>query len=175
MKYRERGGTCVFSPRSVDAFASCLSKLYKTASEDSYIKDMQINVILAELLSLIMKESWHPENKKKTGKTETVVQVKQYMDEHYAEKITLDNLAEKYYVNKFYLTRLFHSRYDTTIIEYLSGVRINEAKRLLRFSDLTIEEIGERIGIENPNYMSRLFSKVEGVSPSEYRKIWRGK
>lgn len=173
-KYKERGGSCVFKSQNTQSIESCLSRLYMMASNDSYIRDMLINQILAELLSFIMQESWHPENKKKSGKSETIIQVKRYLDQHYNEKITLDKLAEKYYINKFYLTRLFRSRYDTTINEYISEVRINEAKRLLRFTDLSIEEIGEKIGIADSNYMSRLFSKVEGVSPSEYRKLWKG-
>ena len=174
-KYRDRGGDCVFHPNDPDAFSRCLSTLYTTASAESYTRDMQLNVNLAELLSLIMKESWHPENKKTTGKMETVVLIKQYLDEHYSEKITLDTLSDRYYVNKFYLTRLFRSRYDATITGYLSSLRINKAKHLLRFSDLTIEEIGEKVGIPDPNYMSRLFSKIEGMPPSEYRKTWKGK
>ncbi|WP_425349065.1 helix-turn-helix domain-containing protein [Galactobacillus timonensis] len=97
------------------------------------------------------------------------------MDEHYPEKITLNNLAEKFIINKYYLTRLFRNRYDTTIIEYLSAVRINEAKRLLRFSDLTIEDVGKKVGITDSNYMSRMFSKIEGVSPAQYRKAWKGR
>lgn len=173
-KYLERGGSCVFRPQDPDSFSDCLSTLYETANSESYTRDMQLNVKLAELLSLLMAESWHPENKKTTGKMETVVLIKQYLDEHYCEKITLDSLSEKYYVNKYYLTRLFRSRYDTTINGYLSSLRINEAKRLLRFSNLTIEEIGRRVGISDPNYLSRLFSRIEGISPSEYRKTWKG-
>lgn len=173
-KYKERGGSCVFKSQNFQAIDTCLSTLFKIASRDSYIRDMLINQTLAELLSFIMQESWHPENKKKSGKSETIAQVKHYIEEHYFEKITLDKLADKYYINKFYLTRLFRNRYATTINEYLSEVRINEAKRLLRFTDLSIEEIGEKIGIADSNYLSRLFSKIEGVSPSEYRKLWKG-
>jgi AraC family transcriptional regulator of arabinose operon len=173
-KFLERGGTCVFRPDDIMVFSGCLSELYEAASAENYTRDMQINVILSKLLSLIMAESWHPENKN-PGKMETVVEVKQYLDEHYPKKISLNLLSEKFYVNKYYLTRLFRSRYDTTITGYLSKIRINEAKRLLRFSDLTIEEIGAKIGIADPNYLSRLFSKIEGISPSEYRKTWRSK
>ncbi|MDD6691937.1 MAG: AraC family transcriptional regulator [Lachnospiraceae bacterium] len=175
-KYRERGGSPVFHPKDLSPFVSCLEALYAAAGSDDYIRDMRINEILARLLCLLMEESWHPENGSSQGtKTETAVLVKEYLDGHYSQKITLDGLASRYFVNKYYLTRIFKDRYGTTIMGYLSSLRIGEAKRLLRFTDLTLEAIGVRVGIPDANYLSRLFAKVEGVSPSVYRRSWQGK
>ena len=56
--------------------------------------------------------------------------------------------------------------------DYLTSVRITEAKKLLRFTDKTTEEIAENIGINGAAYFSRLFKRVEGVSPKEYRAMW---
>lgn len=174
-KYRERGGSPVFHPRDLSPFVSCLEALYAAAGSDDYIRDMRINEILARLLCLLMGESWHPENGGSQGtKTETAVLVREYLDGHYAERITLDDLAGRYFVNKYYLTRIFRDRYGTTIMGYLSSLRISEAKRLLRFTDLTLEAIGQRVGIPDANYLSRLFTRVEGVSPSIYRRSWQG-
>ncbi|MCH4032838.1 MAG: AraC family transcriptional regulator [Lachnospiraceae bacterium] len=174
-KYRERGGAPVFHPGNIAPFLSCLSDLYAAASSDDYIRDMRINEILARLLSLLMEQSWHPENGKERGEKNRVpAQVKAYLDAHYAEKITLDDLAGEFFVNKFTLTRVFKERYGTTIMGYLTSLRISEAKRLLRFTDLAIEEIGPRVGIPDANYLSRLFSRVEGVSPAVYKKSWQG-
>lgn len=174
-KYRERGGSPVFHPKDLSPFVSCLEALYAAAGSDDYIRDMRINEILARLLSLLMEQSWHPENGKERGEKNRVpAQVKAYLDAHYAEKITLDDLAGEFFVNKFTLTRVFKERYGTTIMGYLTSLRISEAKRLLRFTDLAIEEIGPRVGIPDANYLSRLFSRVEGVSPAVYKKSWQG-
>ena len=88
------------------------------------------------------------------------------------DQLTLDQLAEKFYVDKFYLTKLFKAQFDTTINSFLNQVRITRAKQLLRFSDLSVEEIGRNVGIPEPNYFARVFKKVEGIAPSSYRKLW---
>lgn len=61
-----------------------------------------------------------------------------------------------------------------TINPYLNQVRVTYVKQQLRFTDKTVEMISTELGIE-PTYLSRLFKKVEGTSPSEYRRKWRGK
>ena len=66
-KYMERGGSPVFHPDTLDAYLGCLSSLYALAASEDYIRDMRINEKLSALLSLIMEESWHPENA--AGKT----------------------------------------------------------------------------------------------------------
>lgn len=59
-----------------------------------------------------------------------------------------------------------------TLVTYLQQVRITHAKRMLRFTDKSIEEIGLECGIGELNYFSRVFKKLEGVSPSEFRRVW---
>ena len=78
----------------------------------------------------------------------------------------------KYYINKFYLTRLFKNTYGTTINNYILEKRITKAKELLRFSNLNIEDISKECGINDNNYFSRLFKQIEGISPKEYKKMW---
>lgn len=175
-KYRERGGGPVFHPASLTPFEECLFSLYRTASSDDYIRDMRINESLSHLLSLIMGESWHPENGTTgQGKSDAALRAKSYLDAHYMDHITLDALASECYLNKYYLTRVFREKYGTTIGNYLNEVRIGEAKRLLRFSDDSLSEIGAQVGIPDANYLSRLFTRIEGISPTVYRKSWQGK
>lgn len=177
-KYCERGGTPVFRPVSLVTFTTGLDKLYSIATSDDYLRDMKINEVLSSLLTCIMENSWLPENQKRTysDTTDAVInEVKGYIDEHFAEKIVLDELADKFYINKFYLIRLFKVRYGDTIVNYQIGQKINAAKRMLRFSDMSIEDIGYKCGFEDANYFSRAFRKIEGSSPSMYRRIWREK
>ena len=84
----------------------------------------------------------------------------------------LDELAEKHYINKYYLTKIFKETYGSTISNYLIAMRITKAKQLLRFTDMTVDEIGSTVGMSDANYFSRMFRKVEGISPREYRKQW---
>ena len=98
--------------------------------------------------------------------------IEEYLDEHHTEKITLDDLAEKFFINKFYLSKIFKETYGTTVNNYLISKRITRAKQLLRFTDMTVDEVGAAVGMGDANYFSRMFRKVEGISPREYRKQW---
>lgn len=171
-KYKERGGSPVFHPDSLTSFTAILTDLYSLASSSDYIRDMRINESLSALLTLLMEQSWHPESKTVSRKRLELVEIKNYLDEHYMEKIVLDDLAERYYINKYYLTKIFKETYGSTINGYIIAKRITRAKQLLRFTDMTVDEIGAAVGMGDANYFSRTFRKVEGISPSEYRKQW---
>lgn len=79
---------------------------------------------------------------------------------------------QSFFINKQYLAKIFRETYGTTVVGYLNQKRITQAKHLLRFTNLSMEEIATKIGITDANYFSRTFFKVEGVRPSEFRKMW---
>ncbi len=134
---------------------------------------MRINESLSTLLTLLMQESWNPENSVVSPKRMELATVKVYMDEHYIEKITLDDLEARFFINKYYLLKIFKETYGTTISNYLISKRITRAKQLLRFTQMTIDEIGCAVGMDGTGYFSRMFKKEEGISPKEYRKQWQ--
>ena len=172
-KYIERGGHTVFHPASFSGYEHILDHLYTIASSEDYLRDMRIYEQITSLLTLLMEESWHPENNGKISlKRKNLQDIKDYLDQNYAEKIILDNLAEKFYINKFYLTRIFRDQFGITVTNYLLHLRITHAKNLLRFTDLTIEEISRSCGFSDANYFSRIFRKIEGTTPGKYRTSW---
>lgn len=172
-KYRERGGRCCFHPRDPDAYAALLDELRQIAGSDDYLRDMRIYEKLASLLTLLMEESWQPgSNQHTSSKKQNLQEIKDYLDAHYAEKLTLDDLARRFYINKFYLTRVFKEQFGTSVNGYLLQLRITHAKRLLRFTDLSIEQIGQECGMNDANYFSRTFKKVEGLPPGQFRRQW---
>lgn len=171
-KYKERGGQTVFHPDDLEAFTSLLTYLYNLASSSDYIRDMRINEKLGTLLTLLMAQSWHPESVTISRKRLELSAVKDYLDQHYTDKISLDDLAEFFFINKFYLSKIFKEIYGITINNYLIAKRITRAKQLLRFTYMTVDEIGVAVGMGDANYFSRMFRKVEGISPREYRKQW---
>ena len=120
-----------------------------------------------------MAESWHPENiSSPNSKKQNLLDIKLYLDNNFREKITLEMLSEIFFINKFYLTRVFKEQSGTTINSYIIQLRITDAKHMLRFTNKTIEEIGLECGIGPLHYFSRVFKKIEGISPNEYRKKW---
>ena len=156
----------------VSQYAAILTDIYTLASSSDYIRDMRINGKLNDLLTLLMESSWHREAHTNAPKKMDISLVKSFLDEHYKEKLSLESVASHFFIDKHYLARLFKEQYGVTLVTYLQQVRITHAKRMLRFTDKSIEEIGLECGIGELNYFSRVFKKLEGVSPSEFRRVW---
>lgn len=171
-KYTERGGQPFFHPKKREGFEALLGELYTVAESAEYLRDMKIMEKLTSLLVLLMEESWHPEKRREVTKKQNLQAVKEYLDRNYARPVSLDQLAESFFINKFYLTRIFKEQFGVSVNNYLLEVRITHAKQLLRFTDMTVEAVGAECGMRDANYFSRLFKKMEGISPGEFRKMW---
>lgn len=181
-KYAERGGCAAFTPSDSTAYERLVDEIYAIAASDSNIRDMRIFEKLTSLLTLLMEQSYSlaegtGENgkrpRKSASKRQNLQEVKEFLDENYCSRISLDMLAERFYINKFYLTRIFKEQFGESVTEYLLQVRITRAKQRLRFTDGSIEEIAHECGMNDANYFSRTFKKVEGVTPGEYRRMWQ--
>lgn len=178
-KYQERGGRPVFQTDRLSDYRGILADLYQIAGSADYVRDMRIHEKLSSLLILLMEDAWT--GKKYISETDSTVssaadiqQVKEYLDLNFTQKITLDDLASRFFINKYYLLTLFKERYGVTINAYLNQVRVTYVKQQLRFTEKTVEHLAAELHVE-PGYLSRLFKKVEGMSPSEFRKKWKGK
>ncbi|MDD3403516.1 MAG: AraC family transcriptional regulator [Hespellia sp.] len=172
-KYKERSGTPLFHPYDLIHYETLLTTMEDIALSSSHIKDMSICEKLTGLLTAVMNDSWHSESHSNIySKRQSLQQIKEYINNNYEKTITLDQLADMYYINKFYLSRIFKEEHGVTIHNYIQQLRITHAKRLLRFSDMNINEIATVCGLNDANYFSRVFKKVEGISPGEFRKIW---
>ena len=126
-----------------------------------------INKILDEILvSVIVEENYQ-------NMPETIQAMAAYLSENFMENITLDGLAEKYCMNKYYLLRTFKKHVGFTPNEYLILTRLNRAKDLLRTTELSIGEIAAQVGIENTSYFITQFQKHENCTPGKYRLIWK--
>ncbi|MEX2414981.1 MAG: AraC family transcriptional regulator [Paenibacillaceae bacterium] len=95
------------------------------------------------------------------------------MEKRFDQKITLDELAEKYSVNKFHLAKEFKKYTGSTPNEYIINVRITFAKEWLKYSDMTIAEIALKAGIDNVSHFINLFKKRTDMTPLAFRKEWR--
>ena len=89
------------------------------------------------------------------------------------QKTSLDSLAERFFISRYYLTRVFKEQFGMSVNNYLLSVRITKAKQMLRFTDEKLENIGYACGLGAANYFSRTFKNVEGINPSEYREKWQ--
>ncbi|SFM17015.1 iron complex transport system substrate-binding protein [Paenibacillus sp. 1_12] len=98
-----------------------------------------------------------------------VSQAVRYMKEHYSDTITVESLAALLDCSPRHLTRLFQERIGHSPLDYLIGIRMDMAKRLLSTTDATIQEIAYGLGYQDRYYFSRLFKKHIGSSPNHYK------
>lgn len=99
-----------------------------------------------------------------------VTQAVRYIEERYAEPITLNSLAAILDCNARQLQRQFKARLNVGPMEYLLQVRLKQAKALLKRTTLTLAQIAEAVGYQDSYYFSRIFKKYTGVSPRQYKE-----
>ncbi len=173
LKYVERGGQPVFHPEDLGEAIEIWKDIDDIARSSDHIRDIKINEKLSLLITFLMGFSWNPEAMPAKGTTGNIYDLKDYLETHYQEKITLDMLSDRFLVNKYSLSRSFKETFGTSIINYLLVTRITHAKQMLRFTDESVEEVGASCGITPLYYFSRIFKQIEGVSPLEYRLQWK--
>lgn len=98
-----------------------------------------------------------------------------FIHEHYQESISMEQLASISCVSKSYLSRLFLKKTGMSPLRYLNYIRIDVSKKLLMDSKLSIRDIAAKVGFNDPLYFSRVFKKISGVAPIEYRSNFHGK
>ncbi|OMF19263.1 hypothetical protein BK133_30005 [Paenibacillus sp. FSL H8-0548] len=101
-------------------------------------------------------------------------QIMQWIEGHYAEEVSLEQLAEHMHLSKFYVSRVFHEETGSNITDYLTARRIKQASRLLQSTAYSIEQVGIQVGYPNDSYFIHTFKKVVGVTPLRYRQRHKG-
>ncbi|MFD1956021.1 response regulator [Paenibacillus thailandensis] len=92
-----------------------------------------------------------------------------FIREHFREDLSLEQAAEHVHLNPYYFSKVFKQYNGESFIDFVTRIRIEEAKALMAEGNLSLKEISYEIGYKDPNYFSRVFKKIAGVSPSEYR------
>ena len=95
--------------------------------------------------------------------------VKRYIDLHFKETLTLEQLAEDAHMNKYYLSHAFKREYGVSPINYMISRRIEESKYLLAETDLSMSQIAQLLGFSSLSYFSQVFRRTQSVTPMEYR------
>ncbi|WP_378956695.1 AraC family transcriptional regulator [Pelosinus sp. sgz500959] len=115
----------------------------------------------------LFKKTMHDRQQKNMHQLRTVLQ---YVDQHYNENITLNQLANLSNMSSQHFCRVFKNTTGKRPMDYINYLRINKAVTLLSTSDFNISEIAMAVGFDDSNYFSRLFKKYQNISPSAMRK-----
>jgi AraC-like DNA-binding protein len=123
----------------------------------------KVNTYIMDLVNKILSIS------KPSGKID-LVQITNYIKEHFTEDIYLERLAEEFNVSDKYLSRLFKDSLGTGFHEYLASLRVSKAKELLLETNHPVTKIGEMVGFTTHSTFFRIFKKFEGINPTQYRE-----
>ncbi|WP_198510279.1 response regulator transcription factor [Bacillus solitudinis] len=99
----------------------------------------------------------------------SVQMIEEYLRDNYQRDIKLQEIAERFFLSREYISRKFKADYQMTITDYLTKIRIEKAKELLENPYLKIYEIADSVGYQNDKYFIKVFKKLEGMTPKEYR------
>lgn len=100
--------------------------------------------------------------------------VRRYIDLHFKEPLTLEQLSGEAHMNKYYLSHAFKREYGVSPINYMISRRIEESKYLLAETDLSLSHIAQLLGFSSLSYFSQVFRRTQDISPMEYRQSTRG-
>ena len=127
-------------------------------------------IYISQVLSLILAETYNREKKDSVPEQNRhVTAVVRYMYRHLDENLSLGALSEEFELSKSYLNLIFQKATGHTPMDFFQELKMKEACKLLRSTELYIYQIGQRLGYQDPYYFSRIFRKVVGVSPTEYQ------
>jgi len=153
------------------------NNMYHFRSRTTYMSDVMSMNDFASLRTWFIEKfnnSVSAIAKRSENRSESVVErAKKYMQENFSKDISLEDVSQTVDMSSYYFSKVFKEETGVNFIEYLTQLRMEEAKRLLEESDLSIKEVCSEVGYSDPNYFSRNFKKYTGITPTEAREMRR--
>jgi len=157
------------SDMAIRSLLETLLKLYREGG-NTLQDDIQASAMLTQLMTHCIQSAGASSGANRLPGY--VVNARSYINTHYAERITLDDLSRSISINKFYLQKLFKRCIGLSPNEYLIHTRLTRAKQLLRTTASPISQIAMEVGFNNIGHFISLFKRYEGITPSAYRQRW---
>ncbi len=145
-------------------------ELLECDSSDSVSGPLLVQSAMLRLIAYYMERAVAAQDLlKPSAASEPLQQVIAYIQRHYRRNLTIEELAEQAHLHPNYFIRVFKRQFGTSPIQYINKKRLDEAKLLLVTTNLLLSEIGDRVGIPDVSYLSRIFKASTGFSPTAYR------
>ncbi|AWX57941.1 MULTISPECIES: response regulator transcription factor [Brevibacillus] len=157
-----------FRVRSHSQVLHLMEELHKSYASNEEREQFRQRLLFERILYILVKDFSSIESNENTMASieETIL----YVDQHYMLNLTLEMLAGKANVSPSYYSRMFKTLKGVSFSDYMTNLRINRAKVLLRLSGSRLREVAQSVGYNDEFYFSKMFKKVVGQSPSEYVK-----
>lgn len=152
-----------------DRIRICHDKMYM-ASQFRTNTDMAMNSVLYEYLFLLAEKFPQTRISPEKRRNACVREALEYIELHYEDDISIQQLADRLYVSRTYLHRIFKDAVGHSLKEHLIDFRMKKACWYLAQTDYPVAVVARSVGYEDPLYFSKLFRQKKGVSPTEYRE-----
>ncbi len=162
----------IFRPRFFDKVVSAIDEVINVNEKKSPETEIITSKLIVDLLTDALTAGSN-DNEYDSALNHKLAAVSSYIDDHFTEDLSLERLSSEFYISKYYLTREYKRIYGKTIFQHIITARINYGKKLLRFSDMSVEEVAHLCGFNDQSYFARQFKKAENLTCFSYRKIWR--
>lgn len=160
--------------QTVEHFVSNIIREYEERT-DGFLLAIKANLLnlLVVLGRYFDEETGRDKESIYRQQREEIRQTIEYIDSHCAEELTVENMAKISCLSRSYFSYLFKSITGKTLVEYVTDKRMERVVEMLGKTELSVTEICYRTGFHNINYFNRVFKKVYGISPTQYRKNLR--
>lgn len=167
-----RSGAILLPPQEQFKGEALVREIIAEAQGHAEGRDVMLESLIKQLLLLLFRtQKEQPELEAEASTVhKTISEVAAYVGTHYRDTLRLNEVASQFFISPYYLSRKFKECTGFGFSEYVQLVRIREAQRLLRETDLKMIEVAEQIGIEAVANFYKLFKATTGCSPLQYRK-----
>ena len=169
-------GHLMISPRVKDTakeLCEQLIEIYLAKNDESESKiaaQIKTKIILLQFILEMWKKGFVIENDT-SGRNIVEKEMVSYIQQNFTGKISLKEFGEQFHLSEKYISRYFKEHFHITLSQYITYLRLENAKQLLQDTDLSVTEAAMQSGYQNVSYFIRSFKKTYGVSPLKYRKI----
>jgi len=170
VKMNSSGVYCVSQPEDI---REIMEKILEAAQSPSPVRTMDVSALAYTLLMNLLKYASSANSNSIASRYSRLTPVLNYIEEHYAEAITLKELSELLGVTPQHLCTLFRKIMNTRIFEYINLVRIKKSKEfLLDNPSMAIRDVAHTNGFEDVSYFCYIFKRIEKTTPGDFRKLY---
>lgn len=155
------------SEHGANRMAFLFNLLFRVAEENYSLGNF---IYMSQVLQLILAETYHRERHPSANRQNRyVTNMVRYMYQHLSEHLTLAQISGEFGLSKSYIHSIFHKSTGHAPLDFFIRLKMKEACKLLRRTDIYIYEVAQMLGYQDPYYFSRVFKKLVGVSPRAYQ------
>lgn len=156
-------------------FESILREIISLYSQKQVHSEIISSKLISDLLTMILTSLTESNTDPAHNASAKLLAIRAYIDSNYLTKLNLSKISEEFFISKFHLSREFKKTFGQNISDYIQLQRITYSKRILRFSDKSMEEVSTLCQITDASHFTKVFRASEGLTPTSFRKKWREK